>query len=357
MWEELPIFKGVPPYEVHHALEQFQVMEVEAGTDLIAEGEDDPTLVMVVQGELEILLGGVVLGRARPGDLVGEIALFAGGLRTASARASTRASLLVLDQHGYEALRVERSPVSAALEEHALDQTTARLRKMRDRIASKAAGGRLAEPPPSGFFERVTSIFGGGGGVSSVAVDASSVLQKSALFSGVPRDLLEPVAARMDARQYRAGHFLCTEGEVGQEMFVICSGEVDVVCQTQLGGFEKMATLRSGDAFGMCSLVQPDLPRMASCIARDKVVALSLESLQWAEVIHGRDWVGSILRVAMIRALAESLAYANAQLAGLDAKQARSDRASVLMRAGAATEAVGGWMGDEARPAWYDQDS
>ncbi len=350
-WESLPIFSGLPQYEVMHALEQFERLDVEAGTELIAEGDDDPTGVIVVSGELQILLGNTVLGRATTGDVVGEIALFAGGLRTASVVAIQFSTLLVLSREGYERLRAERHPVAAALEEHALAQMSARLRRMRDRLSAKAAGKRAITRPAPGFFERVSSMFGGGG-VAPVKIDAAAVLQKSRLFDGVPRELLEPVAQRMEALQFRAGHMLCTEGEAGDEMFIIASGTVDVVCQTQMGGVESLASLGPGDATGMCSLVQPDKARMASCVARDKVVALSLSQLQWASLVHGADWVGSILRVAMIRALAESIESANTQLAELDV----AGDTMALRRVAAATETVRLQAGGSL-PSYFEQGS
>ncbi|MBA2319711.1 MAG: cyclic nucleotide-binding domain-containing protein [Deltaproteobacteria bacterium] len=354
MWDHLAIFKGLPTFEVNHALEQFRSLEVDIGTELIAEGEDDPTLLIVLTGELEITTGDVVLGRARAGDLVGEIALFAGGLRTASVRTAARSTLLLLDVEGFESLRAERHPVAIALEEHALAQLSDRLRKTRERIASMAKG-EASRKPSTGFFRRVGAAFGTGGRITSARVNGGEVLEYSALFAGVPRALLDEVASHMEACTYPVGTTLCTEGEAGTEMFLIASGEVEVICQTQLGNVEKLATLGPGDAFGMCSLLQPEQLRMASAVATTKVVALTLDAIAGAELIHGHGWVGSVLRAAMIRALAESVAYANAQITLLDL-QRESERASGLRRAGAGTEAVGRFMGDQRRPAYYDEE-
>ena len=59
MFEQLAIFQGLPQYEVNHALERFRALDVEVGTELISEGDEDPTLVIVVAGELEISTGDV----------------------------------------------------------------------------------------------------------------------------------------------------------------------------------------------------------------------------------------------------------------------------------------------------------
>jgi CRP-like cAMP-binding protein len=79
--------------------------------------------------------------------------------------------------------------------------------------------------------------------------------------------------------------------------------------------------LGAGDAFGFCSLLQPDHQRMATCIARSNVAALSMDKIRWAETVHRGDLLGSVLRVAMIRALADQLAQSKSELARIGERQ------------------------------------
>jgi len=66
--------------------------------------------------------------------------------------------------------------------------------------------------------------------------------------------------------------------------------------------------------------------------------------MKWAEVIPYPDIVGSVIRVAMIRALADSLSYANAQLSMLDMQRMREENVdrqrAVVRRAAAGVETV-----------------
>jgi CRP-like cAMP-binding protein len=133
-------------------------------------------------------------------------------------------------------------------------------------------------------------------------------------------------------------------------MFLIASGQVEVLVATAKDRVEPVAVLGPGDAFGMCALVQPGQPRMASCLAKEKITALSLDKLGWAETATRNDLVGSVLRVAMIRALSDQLGYANAQLAKLEVQKQNWD---LLAKANAGVEAHGAFLAaDEDLPEY-----
>jgi len=337
------IFDGLPQDDTQEALRKFKTVHVEPGFRLIEEGDLDSSLVIVRRGECEISTGGTRLGTAGNGDLIGEMALFSNGMRTATVESVTACELLLLDLESYEALRNSGSTVALAIEEHALSLLTDRLRTTGDRIASLAEGVNSASViPEAGFFDRMASAFGSGGVMSSGRVDGAAVLNRSPLFSAVPQGLLERVAKHFIPITCGRGHFFCREGDQGNDMFIVASGLVDVVVATNGGKIQLLATLEPGDAFGMCSLIQTEHPRMASCVAREKTTCLALSKLKWAELIPYADIVGSVVRVAMIRALADSVAYANAQLSMLDMQRSRAEsierQREVVMRAAAAVE-------------------
>jgi CRP-like cAMP-binding protein len=341
MHDVLPsLFDGLSELDVRDALQRFQVIEVAPGTVLIEEGEVDPTMCVVDQGELRARKGETVLGRILPGDLLGEMALFAGGPRTATVEAVIPCRLLALDWDNYDWLRRSKHPVAYVLEERALSVLTDRLRKVGDRIASLAKGSPVGSVVPGrGFFDRMAEVFGAGG-VFEAGVDPA-VLASSKLFAGVKPELLAEVARCFRPMGARRGHFLCREGEPGEEMFLIASGQVDVLVATARDRVEPVAVLGPGDAFGMCALVQPGQPRMASCLAKEKITALQMDKLGWAETATRNDLVGSVLRVAMIRALSDQLGYANAQLARLEVEQQNWD---LLRKANAGVEAHGAFL-------------
>lgn len=340
------IFEGLTEMEVGVAMRHFQRIEVGAGQALIAEGDVDPSLAIVLSGELEVFTGDTRLAYVRTGEMVGEMALFSNGIRTASVRSVTPTSLLLLDVDGFNRLRSFLHPVVLRIEEAALTSLTERLRTASNRISELAEGTEAEHvTPPQGFFDRVASAFGSGGFMVPGRVDMLGVLRSSMLFNGFPDEVLERVAAEFYPVGFRRGHFVITEGENGNEMHIVASGLIDVVVAAKGDKVEPLATLEAGEAFGMCALVQERHTRMASCIAREKSVCLTMDRIKFAEVIHRDDEVGSAMRVAMVRALIDQLAYSNGQLALLEMK--KSGGFGALLKAGAGVEAHGSYLSDQ----------
>lgn len=356
MWDVEPsIFADLAPEQVEEALTRFQTVDVERGFRLMEEGEDDPSLVVVLKGKLLVSTGGTQLAQLSPGDLAGEMALFGSGMRTATVDAASDATLLLLDADGYEDLRAISHPVAAAIEDHALQQLNNRLRFTSRRIAELAEGTAVERLiPGAGFFDKVANALGAGGILFPGWVDGAGILASSPLFAGVSREILEEVASHFHPVRARRGQFLCMQGETGNDMFVLGSGLVQVIVAVDGDRVEQLATLEAGEAFGMGALLQPDQQRMASCVAAEKVVALSMGRIRWAEIISRADIVGSVMRVAMIRSLADQLAYANGQLSQLDIRRARKEladpsvSAAFLRNAAAALEAYGDQFTDQA---------
>jgi CRP-like cAMP-binding protein len=332
--------------EVTVALRHFQRIEVGAGQQLIAEGDVDPSLAVVEAGELEVLTGDTRLAYVRTGEMIGEMALFSNGIRTATVRSVTPTTLLLLDVEGFTRLHSFFHPIVTVIEEQALRTLTERLRAVSKRISDLAVGTEAEHvTPPKGFFDRVASAFGAGGFIVPGRVDAVGVLRSSPLFKGFSDEVLAEVAKEFSPVGFGRGHFVITEGENGNEMYIVASGLIEVVVAAKGDKVEPLAGLEAGEAFGMCALVQERHTRMASCIAREKSVCLSMDRIRFAEVIHRADLVGSAMRVAMIRALVDQLAYANGQLALLEMK--KSGGFGALLKAGAGVEAHGSYLQDQ----------
>lgn len=343
MPETLPaVFNRVSPDALSAALQYFRRIDVPFGTALMEEGDEDPTLICLLDGEVEIKTGGVDLGRAGPGDLLGEMALFGGGLRTATVKTSADTTFLMLDRPSYESLRDAANPVAQAIEEAALATLSSRLRDMNKRIG-RLAEGTAAErvTPHPGLFERVSRLFGGIGGRSTArGVDKQAILRSSPVFSRTPEPALVELADKMTALSFSSGHFICTQGEFGKEMFVLGQGLVEIIVGLDNDKVEPLAQLDPGDVFGMASLIE-DNPRMASCVARGSVIALSLDRDTYVKWTAGPEAVGSALRTAVIRSLVDQLAFANGQLAMLDLETKRKTGTFMkpLLKARGAAEA------------------
>jgi CRP/FNR family cyclic AMP-dependent transcriptional regulator len=100
-------------------LDHTRAVHVAAGATVITPGSGDRSLYLVVDGTLEVLLGEgrrsrrvAVLGG---GTVIGEVAFFDGGARSATIRAITPADLAELSRARFDALAADRPDLARSL--------------------------------------------------------------------------------------------------------------------------------------------------------------------------------------------------------------------------------------------------
>ena len=76
-----------------------EIRRVARGTVLMTEGDVDDTLMLVLDGVVDVSVGGRSLASLGPGAVLGERAAFEGGLRTATITARTDCTVAVTEPH------------------------------------------------------------------------------------------------------------------------------------------------------------------------------------------------------------------------------------------------------------------
>jgi hypothetical protein len=115
----LPLFCALAAPTLEGLARGSRTIEIPAGACLIREGDFGDTYYAIVDGTLEVTQGAVSLRTVGRGEGVGEVALLAGVLRTATVTAKTAARLLVIDaEHFIEV--VTEHPISARVGEELL---------------------------------------------------------------------------------------------------------------------------------------------------------------------------------------------------------------------------------------------
>lgn len=107
--ESMPIFAGLTKTQARIAALVTSVVKHSAGTPIFRAGDVGDALCVVIEGELRVTLRtadgrSAEIGRARRGDIVGEVGLYH-GKRTADVDAITDVRLLRLDSNNLERLR------------------------------------------------------------------------------------------------------------------------------------------------------------------------------------------------------------------------------------------------------------
>jgi CRP/FNR family transcriptional regulator, cyclic AMP receptor protein len=106
--------------------QETDALRLAPGDFLFREGDRGEKVYVLLEGEMEILLGDLVLENAGPGTLIGEMALIDDSPRTANAVAKTSCRLAEIDRRRFHFL-VQQTPHFAT---HVMKTLADRLRHM-----------------------------------------------------------------------------------------------------------------------------------------------------------------------------------------------------------------------------------
>ncbi len=100
-------------------------------------------------------------------------------------------------------------------------------------------------------------------------------LQRIPILANLDYQLLAALAQRLDLERFSAGDVIITEGDIGDKLYLIHKGQVQVLGSDLAGGQRLLAVLREGDYFGEMALLY-DMPRSATIRAITPVRLYSL---------------------------------------------------------------------------------
>ncbi len=115
-----------------------------------------------------------------------------------------------------------------------------------------------------------------------------------------PEDL-ERIASLAQERLHAAGEWLCEEGDVGDELFVVVEGKVEVV-RGEPNNRRFLRTLSAGEQFGELAILR-EQPRSAGVRALSQVRTLVLSGAALRSILEERPEVS----LSMLESLAERL--------------------------------------------------
>jgi CRP/FNR family cyclic AMP-dependent transcriptional regulator len=119
----------------------------------------------------------------------------------------------------------------------------------------------------------------------------------------------------LERRSYRAGETIFRQGEPGDTMYIIESGEVQIRLFGDMAQAIPLHTLRAGEFFGELSLFD-GLPRSASAVALTDVVVLELEDDAFLGFLASQPRSAR----AIFRTMSTRLRETNAMLSGQAAR-------------------------------------
>jgi CRP-like cAMP-binding protein len=204
---------------------------VDAGTDVMRQGDLGDVFYVIDQGEVEVLVGGYPVARLQRGAGFGERALLRDSPRSATVRALTDLELWALERDDFLMAITGQRP---------------------DDNADEAARPVRAYVP------------------DVLTRPLADVLGDLSQLTGLDRDRLEQLAASATREDWQPGAVVIAEGEPADAVYVLLSGHARV---TVAG--EETSVLHPGDSFGEIAVLH-GTPRTATVTASEPLVTSRL---------------------------------------------------------------------------------
>jgi len=126
------------------------------------------------------------------------------------------------------------------------------------------------------------------------------------LFGALPPQDLQPIATIATEHAYEDGDTIAVQGEPGEEMHIIVSGEVAVSMRDAAGDERVVAVRSQGEAVGEMAVITHE-PRVASLLARGSVRVLTIAKPQFEAILRERPDTA----IGVIHVLSRRLASAS----------------------------------------------
>jgi serine phosphatase RsbU (regulator of sigma subunit) len=126
-------------------------------------------------------------------------------------------------------------------------------------------------------------------------------------FTALPPDELDRLVAELDVVNLNSGDVLFREGDPGEHLYVVVSGELEILMAPNTDDELILNLLHAGEYLGEMSLIQPGGLRTASARARGDVVLLSMSRDQFRDLLQHHPELSS----AMVSVLSQRLDNTN----------------------------------------------
>ncbi len=119
-----------------------------------------------------------------------------------------------------------------------------------------------------------------------------SVLGKVGMFAALDSEALSEIMPLISIIEVQPGRAVFSEGDSGDALFLILSGEVRISKNIHGVGEEALAFLKEGACFGEMALVGEELPRSATAVAEKPSELARLARKDFIELINRRPDIG-----------------------------------------------------------------
>ena len=137
----------------------------------------------------------------------------------------------------------------------------------------------------------------------------ANLLAQIPFFTDLPNDELDRLQSELEVLKLKAGEILLREGERGEHLYVIVSGELEILMSPGEENELILNIIHPGEYIGEMSLLQPDGLRTTSARAHTDIVLLSMSRQQFKELLNRHPELAK----SMISVLSQRLVNTNVQ--------------------------------------------
>ena len=142
-----------------------------------------------------------------------------------------------------------------------------------------------------------------------------SMLREVELFRGLSDEALIEIMPLTNILEHNPGHVIFREGDMGDALFMILSGEVRISKNIHGVGEEALAFLKEGSYFGEMALVGAESPRSASAICQARTEMAKLTRADFLELLDRNPKVGVEILWSFVTTLSHRLRESNERMA------------------------------------------
>ena len=111
-------FSGCSAEQVREISRLSEERPLAAGAELCRQDDFENEVFVIVDGDAEVVIDGAVVGKTRPGEIVGELSMLGNGRRAATLRALEPMRVLVLDAREIDSVLAADPSSMRRLDEH-----------------------------------------------------------------------------------------------------------------------------------------------------------------------------------------------------------------------------------------------
>lgn len=135
-------------------------------------------------------------------------------------------------------------------------------------------------------------------------IEKALALKNVELFHEIPGEVLAHIATLLEEELYEKGTYVVNQGDLGRELYIIVSGEVDVIADAK-----KVDVMSDGAYFGEMAIIDSQ-PRAADVVANTDLVVLRMEMDDFHEILTQQEQIA----IGVIRVLNRRIRNLNRRL-------------------------------------------